>query len=450
MSASLPLPRSAPPLDNILARLAVLHPKRIDLTLERMWRILDRLDHPERKLPPVIHVAGTNGKGSTVAYLRAMLEAAGLAVHVYTSPHLVRINERFRIGQRGAPGRLVTDDELQAALTQCEVANEGAPITVFEMETAAAFVLFAAYPSDVVLLEVGLGGRLDATNVVAKPAASVITPIGIDHREFLGETLEQIAFEKAGIIKQDTPVIVARQDDAAESVIARQAARQRAPMQIAGQHWHVHAEHGRLVYQDEHGLLDLSAPRLFGRHQFDNAGLAIATLRASGAFRIDTAAIEAGIAQVEWPARMQRLASGALVDLAPAGSELWLDGGHNADGGRVIAAALGDLEERVPRPLVLIVGMMANKDAAGFLANFAGLTRHIIAVTIPDQDNAMPADRLADCARRNGTRVETAASVEAGLRSLARLAYERPPRILITGSLYLAGHVLAVNGTLPQ
>lgn len=448
---STPLPRSAPPpLDDILARLTALHPRRIDLTLDRIRRVLDRLDHPERRLPPAIHVAGTNGKGSTVAYLRAVLEAAGLAVHVYTSPHLVRINERFRIGRRGAPGRLVTDDELRAALIRCEDANGGAPITVFEMETAAAFALFTEHPADVVLLEVGLGGRLDATNVIERPAASVIAPVGIDHREFLGDTLEGIAFEKAGIIKAGVPVVVAGQQEAARAAIARQAARLKAPLHIAGEQWRVHAEHGRLVYQDERGLLDLAAPRLFGRHQFDNAGLAIAALRATDAFHIGTAAIEAGIAQAEWPARMQRLGAGALVAQAPGGAEVWLDGGHNADGGRVVAAALGDLEERVPRPLVLIVGMMANKDADGFLANFSGLTRHVIAVGTPGQDNAMPAEALAEAAQRHGMRVETAAGVPAGLRALAQLAYETPPRILITGSLYLAGDVLAANGTLPE
>jgi dihydrofolate synthase/folylpolyglutamate synthase len=439
-----------PPLTDILARLTALHPKRIDLTLERIWRLLDRLDHPERRLPPVIHVAGTNGKGSTVAYLRAMLEAAGLAVHVYTSPHLVRINERFRLGRRGRPGRLVTDDELRAALIRCEAVNGGAPITVFEMETACAFTLFADHPADVVLLEVGLGGRLDATNVIERPAACVIAPISIDHREFLGDTLASIAAEKAGIIKQAVPLVVAAQQDEARAVIVRQAARCAAPTHLAGEQWQVHAEHGRLVYQDERGLLDLAAPRLFGRHQFDNAGLAIATLRATDAFRIETAAIEAGIAGAEWPARMQRLVAGALVAAAPPGSELWLDGGHNADGGRVVAAALGDLEERVPRPLVLVAGMMANKDAAGFLAHFAGLTRHLVAVPIPGEDNAMPPAVLADAGRVHGLRVETADSVEAALRALAELAYETPPRILITGSLYLAGHVLAANGTPPE
>jgi len=299
----------------------------------------------------------------------------------------------------------------------------------------------------VVLLEVGLGGRLDATNVIDKPLASVITPVSMDHTEFLGDTLMTIAGEKAGIIKRDVPLICAEQAPEAIAVIEACARRMHAPLHRAGQEWHVSVERGRLVYQDDRGLMDLAAPKLFGRHQFDNAGLAIATLRALDAFRIEPSAFEAGIVNAEWPARMQRLASGALVDQGPPGCEIWLDGGHNAEGGRVAAAALGDLEERVSRPLVVIVGMMANKDAGAFLANFAGLTRHIMAVQIPDREGAMPPDRLADAARALGMRVESAASVEAALRSLARLAYEVPPRILITGSLYLAGHVLSVNGT---
>jgi dihydrofolate synthase/folylpolyglutamate synthase len=391
--------KPTPPLKELVARLSALHPARIDLDLQRMRRLLARLDHPESQLPPVIHVAGTNGKGSTVAYLRAILEAASLRVHVYTSPSLVKINECYRLGRSGG-GTLV-------------------------------------------------GGRLDATNVIDAPLASVITPISVDHTEFLGETLMAVAREKAGIIKRDVPAICAEQAPDAIAVIEQCARLMHAPLHRAGQEWHVSVERGRLVYQDDRGLMDLAAPKLFGRHQFDNAGLAIATLRALDAFKIEPAAFEAGIVNAEWPARMQRLGSGPLVDQGPRASEIWLDGGHNAEGGRVAAAALGDLEERVSRPLVVIVGMIANKDAGAFLANFAGLTRHIVAVEIPDRDDAMPPDRLADAARALGMRVENAPSVEAALRSLSRLAYEVPPRILIAGSLYLAGHVLAANGTPP-
>src|SRR5215475_356268 len=430
-------------LGDVIARLSALHPKRIDLSLDRMYRVLERLGHPERKLPPVIHVAGTNGKGSTVAYLRAILEAAGLRVHAYTSPWLVRINECFRLASR-----LVGDDELQTALEHCERLNAGEPLTFFEAKTAAGFLLFAQHPADVLLLEVGLGGRLDSTNVVETPLASVITPISMDHMEFLGHTLTSIAGEKAAIIKRRVPVISAEQQPEAMAVIEQHARRMRSSLHAAGQQWHVGVERGRLVYQDERGLLDLAAPKLFGRHQFDNAGLAIATLRAIDSLKLNHAAYE-GIVNAEWPARMQRLSSGKLIEFGPAGCEIWLDGGHNAEGGRVAAAALGDLEERVSRPLVVIAGMMGNKDAHAFLANFAGLTRHIFTVETPGQENAMPQDRLADAARAAGMRVEIAGSVEGALRSIARLHYEVPPRILIVGSLYLAGHVLAINGTPP-
>ena len=435
---------STSPLGDLLTRLSALHPRAIDLSLDRMMRLLAQLDHPEQKLPPVIHVAGTNGKGSTIAYLRAILEAAGLRVHVYVSPPLVRLNETIRLA-----GTLVADDELLATLQRVELVNAGAPITLFEAETAAAFVMFAKHPADVVLLETGLGGRLDATNVIEKPAACVLTPIGIDHTDFLGDTLLKIAAEKAGILKRRVPVISAEQSPEATAVIEQTARRLHAPTHFAGQEWHVSIERGRLVYQDDRGLMDLAAPKLFGRHQFGNAGLAIATLRAINLFRIDNAAYEAGVAGAEWPARMQRLSSGKLVEIAPKESEIWLDGGHNADGGRVVAAALGDLEERVSRPRGVIAGMMGNKDAVGFLGNFAGLTRHIIAVPIPDRAGAMTPEALADAGRSLGMRVELAADVAAALHALTKLAYEVPPRILIAGSLYLAGYVLADNGTPP-
>jgi dihydrofolate synthase / folylpolyglutamate synthase len=437
-----------PSLDELIARLSALHPNQIDLGLDRMHRLLAQLGHPERSIAPVIHVAGTNGKGSTVAYLRAILEAAGLRVHVFTSPWLVRINESFRLGRVGG-GVLVGDDELRAVLADCERVNAGAPITFFEIKTIAAFCLFAKHPADAVLLEVGLGGRLDSTNVIEQPAATVLTPISMDHMDFLGNTLASIAAEKAAIIKRGVPVISAVQQPDAMAVIEQQAKRLRAPLFAAGEGWHVNVERGRLVYQDDRGLLDLPAPKLFGRHQFDNAGLAIATLRAVATFKLATPAFEAGIVGAEWPARMQRLSAGALTAAGPAGCEIWLDGGHNAEGGRVVAAALGDLEERVSRPLVVIVGMMANKDAGAFLANFAGLTRHIIVVPIPDQAKAMAPSDLANAARTLGMRVEIADGVATALSAIARLAYEVPPRILITGSLYLAGHVLGLNGTPP-
>ena len=445
---NVPAARAQPTLDDLIARLSRLHPSRIDLGLDRMRRLLAQLGNPERRIAPVIHVAGTNGKGSTVAYLRAILEAAGLRVHVFTSPFLVRINESFRLGHAGG-GVLVSDDELGRAFELCERANAGSPITFFEIKTAAAFLLFADHAADVVLLEVGLGGRLDSTNVIEAPLAAVLAPISMDHTEFLGETLSAIAAEKAAIIKRNVPAICAEQQADAMAVIEAEARRQRAPLLAAGEQWHVNVERGRLVYQDERGLLDLPAPRLFGRHQFDNAGLPIATLRAIDAFRISHAAFEAGIVNADWPARMQRLASGALLELGPPGCEIWLDGGHNAAGGRVVAAALGDLEERVSRPLVLVVGMLATKDSAGFLRNFSGLARRLIAVPI-HQDKALSVEAIATTARDIGIPAETTADIPAALLRAGRFDLAAPPRILITGSLYLAGEVLAANGTPPQ
>jgi dihydrofolate synthase/folylpolyglutamate synthase len=437
------------PIDAIVARLLALHPKLIDLTLDRMWRILDQLGHPERQLPPVIHVAGTNGKGSTIAFMRAMLEATGKRVHVYTSPHLVRFNERFRLGGVGG-GQLVTDAELAETLAECERVNAGAPITVFEITTAAGLLLFARHPADVLLLEVGLGGRLDATNVIERPLATVITPISLDHAEHLGDTLDKIAAEKAGIIKPGVPVIVGPQPPEALAVIERQAARLGAPLHIAGEHWTAGEERGRLVFQGEDRLFDLPPPKLHGRHQFDNAGLAVAALRAVPAFKLPATAFETGVIRAEWPGRMQRLSHGQLVSLAPSGSEVWLDGAHNPDGGRVVAAAIADLEERVSRPLVLVVGMLANKDCEGFLRNFAGLARRIIAVPIPNQKNTLLPESIVDIARAIGMSAAGRDNIEAALGAIVQLNLEPPPRILITGSLYLAGEVLAANRTAPS
>jgi dihydrofolate synthase / folylpolyglutamate synthase len=434
------------PIGAIHARLLALHPKRIDLSLSRIQRLLAALGHPERRLPPVVHVAGTNGKGSTVAFARAILEAADHRVHAYTSPNLVRLNERFRLAKNGG-GKLVEDDELADVLAECEAKNGDAPITVFEIETAAAFLLFARHAADILLLEVGLGGRLDATNVVEKPLASVITRVALDHRDFLGDTIEHIAAEKAGILKPGVPAVIATQTREALAVIERQAARMKAPLSIAGENWTATEERGRLVYQDDDGLLDLPAPRLYGRHQFENAGTAIATLRGGG-LRLAAAAFESGMLRVDWPARMQRLSQGRLAPLLPAESELWLDGGHNADGGRAIAAALADLEERVSRPLILVVGMLSSKDAEGFLRNFAGLARRVVAVPI-HQDKARPAAELADIARGIGIPALARDDIEGALVTIGRLEITPAPRVLVTGSLYLAGEVLDANGTLP-
>lgn len=400
------------------------------------------LDHPEKRLPPVIHVGGTNGKGSTTAFMRAMLEAAGKRVHVYTSPHLVSFHERIRLA-----GKFVDEDELVEALVNVEKTNEGRPITQFEITTAAAFDLFAREPADILLLEVGLGGRLDATNVVDRPLASVITSVSIDHEKFLGETLRAIAHEKAGILKRGRPAVIAPQAGEALNEIETQAARVGAPLFVANRDWVAYPESGRLVYQDEDGLLDLPAPRLLGRHQYANAGTAVAALRRSG-LGLPRSALEAGMANVEWPARLQALTAGALAQAVPQ-AEVWLDGGHNPGAGTVVAEAMADLEERSPKPLILVSGMMSTKDPVGFFRPFAGLAAKVIAVPVPGHEAGRPPEELAEAARAAGLKAETAVSVSDALGKIAAEATAEPPRILICGSLYLAGSVLDENGTPP-
>lgn len=432
----------------VLERLVRLHPKEIDLSLGRIERLLAALGHPERALPPVVHVAGTNGKGSTTATMRAILEAGGRSVHVYTSPHLCRFHERVRLGAPGG-GRFVDDARLVEALKRAEAANRGAPITLFEITTAAAFLIFAEEPADVLLLEVGLGGRLDATNVVDRPEASLITSISLDHEKFLGATLADIAAEKAGIIKPDVPVVVAPQPPEVLAIVERVAARARAPVFAAGREWSAAEERGRLVFQDEDGLLDLPPPRLVGRHQFGNAGIAIAGLRAAGLWP-GLAATEAGLGRVDWPARMQRLTHGRLVETAMPGAEIWLDGGHNPGAGEAIASVMADLEERVPRPLFLIAGMLSTKDPVGYFRPFAGLVRHVFAVPVFGSESGRDPAELAGAARTAGLSAEPVSGVKTALRLLAEgWRFEPPPRILICGSLYLAGDVLAQNGTPP-
>ncbi|MGB3176366.1 MAG: folylpolyglutamate synthase/dihydrofolate synthase family protein [Albidovulum sp.] len=418
--------------DLILSRMMALHPKIIDLTLDRVHRLLAALDHPERHLPPVIHLAGTNGKGSTQAMLRAGLEAMGGTVHAYTSPHLARFHERIRLA-----GELISEQYLAEILEDCEAANDGVPITYFEITTCAAMLAFARTKADWTLLEVGLGGRLDATNVVDQPRLTVLTPISLDHQQYLGDTLPEIAGEKAGILKCGVPCVVGPQDEAAMGVIETRAARLGAPLLAYGQHWQVWEERGRMIFQDESGLLDLPLPNLPGPHQIMNAGAALAALRHLGATET---ACEAAATKAYWPARMQRLAAGPLIDAAGA-CELWLDGGHNPAGGVAVAATLARMPEK---PTHMVVGMLNTKDIGGYLRPLAEAARSLTAVSIPGEANTLSAEETQAAAAKAGIEAGTAPSVLAAVQAIA--ARDPSARILICGSLYLAGGVLRENG----
>lgn len=424
--------------DAILMRLLELHPKIIDLSLDRMWRILEKLGDPQKKLPPVVHIAGTNGKGSTLAITRAIMEAVGLKVHCYTSPHLVKFHERIRVA-----GELISEHDLSALLEECEQANGSEQITFFEITTAAAFLAFSRTPADYLILEVGLGGRLDATNVIDHPAVSVITSIGLDHQQYLGETIEEIAREKAGILKRGTIGIVGAQSPEVREEIEGVAAKVGAPLKIANQDWQSYTQHGRLVFQDEDGLLDLPLPALQGPHQIDNAGNAIAAIRALSDGQITDAAIEAGLLNVTWPARMQRLTNGYLNELLPIEAELWLDGGHNGPAGVVLARTLKELNAKSPKPVIMIWGMLNTKHPGAFIANFNDIAERVITLAIPGETNTIAADDLALIAKQNGVTPSTATSLEKALEQAAQL--HPAPRIIICGSLYLAGHVLAAQ-----
>jgi len=430
--------RASAPSDAILARLLSLHPKIIDLVLDRVWRLLDALDRPERRLAPVIHVAGTNGKGSTIAMLQAGLEAVGHRVQSYTSPHLVRFHERIRLASGPIP-----EADLSRLLEECEAANGDRPITFFEITTVAALVAFAREPADYCLLETGLGGRLDATNVIDRPALTVITPISLDHQQYLGETVAEIAAEKAGILKPGVRCIVGPQPDEALAVIEARAQALGAPLLVHGQDWMARREHGRVVYQDGDGLLDLDPPTLAGLHQIENGGIAIAALRALGQ---PGEAAQAALTGALWPARMQRLTRGPMVARLPAGAELWLDGGHNAAAGRALAQHMAEMVARRPAPLWLIAGLLDTKAAEAYLRPLAALAEGALAVTIPETAAAIPAKRLAAQARAAGVAAEPAPSLVAAAGMVAARRPVAPLRVLVCGSLYLAGAVLAEHG----
>lgn len=414
--------------DHILERMMALHPKVIDLTLDRMWRLLQKLGNPQNDLPPVIHIAGTNGKGSTQAMIRAGLEAAGKRVHAYTSPHLARFHERIRLA-----GTLIDEDHLSMILDECYEQNGGETITYFEITTAAAILAMARTPADYTLLEVGLGGRLDATNVIDNPLLSIITPISIDHEQFLGNTLAKIAGEKAGIIKKMCPVIVAPQPDEALDVIEQTANRNHAPLIAYAQHWQIDTERDGLIFHDDNGVVQLPRPNLPGAHQFENAGTAVAALRQLG---FGNEVCEAALTQAHWPARMQKLQSGPVIDIAP-NAEIWLDGGHNPAAGRALGHHLSQLPKR---PTYLICGMLNTKDIAGYLSPMAAHVEKLVAVSIPGELNTLPAEDTAAAAQQAGILSETAVDVITAAGDIAKT--DPDARILICGSLYLAGNIL--------
>ena len=430
-----------PALDVLLRKAYDLHPDEIDLTLGRLERLLAALGNPHHRMLPVFHVAGTNGKGSTCAMLRACLEAQGYRVHVYASPHLVRFNERIRLA-----GQLIADDALIVLLKDVLAANGAAPITFFELTTAAAFLAFATVPADACIIEVGLGGRMDATNVLPTALVTGIAQLGLDHTQWLGPTILDIAREKAGIAKKAVPLVTGRHPAAVTARIAEVAGLAGARLMIRGQDWDAAVYEGQLHYRDAAGKLALPLPRLVGNHQHDNAALAIAMLRAQDELPLKDAALRAGMGWVEWPARLQCLETGPLPALLPAGSSLWVDGGHNPPAGRALADAVRPLLQPGQR-LVLIAGMLAAKDAAGFLKSFAGMASALYAVPVPGHAGQDP-DRLAAAAQTMGMAAVTAPDLRQALKAVARNS-DAPPMVLITGSLHLAGRALALNGDAP-
>ena len=438
-----------PTSDALLAEMMLLHPKLIDLSLGRVERLLGKLGHPEKKLAPVVHIAGTNGKGSVTAYLKAILEAAGKRVHAYTSPHLVRFHERITLAGPDGISHDISEASLVDVLMRVRAVNDGDNITQFEITTAAAFLAFSETPADIVLLEVGLGGRLDATNVIAHPALTVITPISMDHAEKLGPTLAKIAAEKAGILKRGSTGIVSQQPSDVLDVIEAKAKKVGAPLVVWGRDFDAYEQSGRLVVQLNEELLDLPLPALAGRHQIVNAGTAVAAAVKLGrkvpALGLDERAIEVGLRTVQWPARMQRLTNGPLPAILGPDAELWLDGGHNPAAGDMLADTLATFEERSPKPVFLVVGMMGQKDALGFLAPFRGLVRSVYTVPIPGAFEAPHSqENLAEVAQSAGLQAADRNGIVDALKTIAALP-AGPKRVLICGSLYLAGHVLTLQ-----
>lgn len=443
------LSSTRPESDALLAEMMLLHPRLIDLSLGRVERLLAKLGNPEKRLPPVVHVAGTNGKGSVTAYLRAMIEAAGKRVHAYTSPHLVRFHERIALAGPDGKAQAIGEDALVEVLMRVRAVNDGDDITQFEITTVAALLAFSEIPADVLLLEVGLGGRLDATNVIDNPALTVIMPISMDHAEKLGPTIDKIAIEKAGILKRGAPGIISSQPEEVLNIIDAKARSVGAPLIVWGRDYEAFEQSGRLIVQREDRLLDLPLPSLIGRHQITNAGTAVAAALALSErlpdLGLDEQAIERGLKTAEWPARMQQLTSGPLLDILGPEAELWLDGGHNPAAGDMLADTLAGLNEKAPKPIYLVVGMMGQKDALGFLAPFRGLVRAMYTVPIPGAHEAPHSgENLAEIARSAGFQAIDRESIVEALQTISALS-EGPKRVMICGSLYLAGHVLGLQ-----
>lgn len=434
-------------------RLMKNHPRGFDLSLGRVTDLLGKLGNPQLSIPPAFHIAGTNGKGSTAAFLRSILEAAGHSVHVHTSPHLVRWNERYRIGNKAqGKGSLVSDAVLEDAILRVEAANGGRPITVFEIMSAVAFLLFSEHEADFSVIEVGLGGRFDATNVLRNPISCLITSVGLDHQAYLGDTLKAIAFEKAGIIKDGAPVIIGRQAEEARIEIERVAAQRSSPCIVAGQDFDFYEQAGRFVYQDSSGLIDLPLPRLAGEHQLANAATAITAIR-TAIPGMSNSAVERGLLAVSWPGRFERLKPGNLIsqlpELARGNLDIWIDGGHNPHAGKALAAALAGLEERTSMPLILVAGMLTTKDPAGFFDAFSGLAREVLTVPVPDTDTGFEPAELANAASAAGLPARAFSSLKSAFSAIGERYGDAPARVMICGSLYLIGDVLKENGTFP-
>jgi len=434
--------------EKLIDSLMAIHPKGYDLSLDRISSLLDRLGNPQRRIPPAIHVAGTNGKGSTIAFCRAILEASGKTVHVHTSPHLVNWHERFRMAAPGG-GHLVSDNVLEDAIARTADANGGTPITVFEILSAAMFLLFSEHHADFSLIEVGLGGRFDATNVLTDPAACVITPVALDHQAHLGDTLAEIAFEKAGIIKPGVNVIVGLQDEASLEVIRKKAAECQANLCVAGEDYDFHKEANRFIYQDENGLLDLPLPGLSGDHQLGNAALAIATLR-SLSLKISNEDYETAMTSVRWPGRMQLLKSGAIVDRLGEGTEIWVDGGHNPAAARVVADALAERNSQHRPHTIMVCAMLTTKEPQGYFDAFGGLVDEIIMIPVNSSDAGFDPAILAGFAEKAGHNAVVAKSLDGAIDMIASKNKNAPVRIIFAGTLYLAGEVLAANNTPPK